>query len=64
VAKKTLIYSLSYSIYGVCGEGLVENVIWGRGERGGWLKTSEYRHIWVRESKIAQKTVIRYLNVP
>jgi len=24
----------------ICGEGLVENVIWGKG----WLKTSEYHH--------------------
>jgi len=32
---------------------------------GGWLKTSEYRHIiGGRGSKIAQKTVIWYLNVP
>jgi len=35
--------------------GLIENVIWGG---GGWLKTSEYRHMERRGSKIAQKTVI------
>jgi len=31
------------------GEGLVENVIWGG---GGWLKTSEYRHMEVESLKL------------
>jgi len=30
----------------------------------GWLKTSEYRHIGGRGSKITQKNVIWYLNGP
>jgi len=33
VAKKSLIYNLFCSIYGICGgKGLVKNVIWGRGK--------------------------------
>jgi len=53
VAKKSLIYGVFCSIYGVCkGRGLVENVIWGK---RGWLKTSEYRHIGERGLKLPQK---------
>jgi len=54
VAKKSLIYSLSCSIYGICG-----------GE--GWLKTSEYRHmggggwgelIWTFPFNISRRTTV------
>jgi len=44
VAKKSLIYGLFYSLFGICGgKVLFENVVWGW-ERG-WLKTSEYHHV-------------------
>jgi len=62
VVKKSLIYSLSCSIYGICeGRGLVENVIW----RGGWLKTSEYHYMGGGGLKLLKKRHMifeRFLN--
>jgi len=43
VAKTSLIYSLFCSTYGICGgRGWFKT---SNGEGGGWLKTSEYRHV-------------------